>query len=220
MGRFLHASYSGYFPFCIGKGKIESGSFITTTLKEAMSIYWKVRKMSYVFDHADSPSYIGRKQEGKIQKTPQYAVDFLPLEQEEKLVCPTDNWGYDNTTSYSNGYNSSFGPFPFSQSSNTGSGTIFNWAGIKQEKGVYYIPIDFYLSWGDNTPATYTFNYSGRSDEQPITIKILGYSVKALYWKSLIYNHNPIQITIEPLEYWSYSGLYNTSTGLDIPQKP
>ena len=195
-----------------------SGSFITTTLKEAMSIYWKVRKMSYVFDY-QGPSYIGRKQEGKIQKAIS-SVNFLPLEQEEKLVCPTEYWGYDGTTTYSNGDIFPLGPFPFSQFGNKGSGTIFNWAGITQEKGLCYIPIDFYLSWGDNTPATYTLNYAGRDDEQPVTIKILGYSVKALYWKSSFRNFNPIQITIEPLEYWSYSGLYNTSTGLDIPQKP
>lgn len=50
MGKVLHASYSGYFPFCINKGKPPLGTGLGTAhpvgipLKKYMSWWWKIKK--------------------------------------------------------------------------------------------------------------------------------------------------------------------------------
>lgn len=50
MGKLLHASYSGYFPFCISSGGIPPQSYNTITdeipLQDAMDIYWNIKSLS------------------------------------------------------------------------------------------------------------------------------------------------------------------------------
>jgi len=51
MSRLLHASYSGYFPFCISSGTIPAQSKNTITgeidLQDAMDIYWNIESLLF-----------------------------------------------------------------------------------------------------------------------------------------------------------------------------
>lgn len=53
MGKLLHASRSGYFPFCIESGNELSptafGIASPISLQNAMSIYWRIKSLSYSF---------------------------------------------------------------------------------------------------------------------------------------------------------------------------
>lgn len=53
MGKLLHASRSGYFPFCIESGnELGPTAFGITSpisLEDAMSIYWRIKSLSYSF---------------------------------------------------------------------------------------------------------------------------------------------------------------------------
>lgn len=218
MGKVLHPKL---FPFCVPKGTITSGSFIAVSLEEAMNIYWKVRRMSYVFEYiASSPPIYTEIVQGKIQRSKIYNGDYDPLTSEEYLVC-TDStpayWSYDATQTLILSGETSVYPipnYPFLLRSD--SGVIFLWSEMVQSDGIFYIPIDLYVSLGDNQPATYTLNYAGGNppeEEFPTTINIFGYSIQALYWKFFDPGFAPIQITINPLEYWSYDGAWDTSTG-------
>jgi len=212
MGKVLHASYSGYFPFCVQKGKITSGSFIEVTLKEAMSIYWKIQTMSYEWFTPLGTNF-SEKQEGKIQRS-LFSYEFSPLPDEQNLVCGGVYWSYD--AQITDIVSSGTFVYPISNYAFTDeAGVIFNWGNMVQSDGIFYIPIDLFLSLGDNEPATYTLNYAGTNDNEELTtINILDNSVQALYWKRADINpYYPTQMTISPLEYWSYGSTYNTSTG-------
>ena len=212
MGKVLHPKL---FPFCAPEGTITSGSFIAVSLEEAMNIYWKVRRMSYIFEYPADLSHLYENQEGKIQWSKVYGQDYDPVTSEETLVCGNSiYWSYDATQTIGDGYAFPIPNYPFYAGFDTGN--IFNWNGMVQLDGTFYIPIDLYVSFGDNEPATYTLNYAGTNfGEQSTTINIFGYSVQALYW-TYVFNYGPIHITINPLEYWSYGGTWDTSTGLPL----
>lgn len=45
MGKVLHASYSGYFPFCTEQGTPSSSKeYLSLTLLEAMTLFWRVKR--------------------------------------------------------------------------------------------------------------------------------------------------------------------------------
>jgi hypothetical protein len=83
----------GAFPFCVPTGTITSGSFIAVSLKEAMSIFWKVKIMSFVW--LSKQPFILEKQEGKIQRSLSYDK-LIPVTNQKNLVCPLlPYWGYE-----------------------------------------------------------------------------------------------------------------------------
>lgn len=53
MGKLLHASRSGYFPFCIESGNElgpqDFGIASPISLEDAMTIYWRIKSLSYSF---------------------------------------------------------------------------------------------------------------------------------------------------------------------------
>ena len=193
MAKVLHASYSGYFPFCVPSGKITSGSFIAVSLEEAMSIFWKVKIMSFVW-LSEQTATSNEGDEFKIQRSLSYD-ELIPIPNEQNLVCY---------------------PLPFLR---YGVSTIipdlelglFVWGSMVQSRGTFYIPIDIYVGLGDNQPQTYTLNYPPyvEGQEESTTMNIFGHSVEARYWPTgaldPINQFNPIQITLAPLEYWPYN---------------
>jgi hypothetical protein len=219
MGKVLHPKL---FPFCVPKGTITSGSFIAVSLEEAMNIYWKVRRMSYVFEYISSSPIYTEIVQGKIQRSRFYYGGYDPLVSEEYLVCTNSTpvyWSYDATQTLIFLNETLINPIPNYQFNLENLGVIFLWSEMVQSDGTFYIPIDLYVSLGDNEPATYTLNYAGGNppeEEFPTTINIFGYSIQALYWKFFDPGFAPIEITINPLEYWSYDGAWDTSTGLPL----
>ena len=63
MGKVLHASYSGYFPFClISQAKNNPSEYpFEVNLKNAMALFWKVktwRVQGYITDTVVQPTYV------------------------------------------------------------------------------------------------------------------------------------------------------------------
>lgn len=62
MAKLLHASRSGYFPFCIESGNaLEPTNFGITSpigLAEAMEIYWKIKTLNFSFNLSAEYSFI------------------------------------------------------------------------------------------------------------------------------------------------------------------
>lgn len=201
MAKVLHASESGYFPFCVPDGTIDSGSFIAVSLEDAMSIFWKVKIMSF---SAYAPESLGKGFEeslnSKIQRSlSSYELD--PIPDERNLVChPLFYWGYE-------AFDQDSDPEPdFLFAGYAGTGDIFKWDDMVQSGGSFYIPIDLYVGFGDNDNQTYTLNYPPYDEEyeDSTTITIFGHSVQANYYTAQG-GLAPIQISITPLEYWPYA---------------
>lgn len=193
MGRVLHASYSGYFPFCIDAGPDPEFSFNSADIASAMSLWWKVKKIRFygVFGLPDFE--------------PENYYDWeLIVERnatsEESLVCaPSPGWNIVSVLNleptvaglyYNKVYinNDTYVP-------EVGVFGAFNAEGIPQEFGFEYLSV--------YDPITLR---GGSISIDGITLNEVGI---ALYSDSGTINQ-------EILEYWSYDGLYNKTTGLPL----
>jgi hypothetical protein len=197
MGKVLHASKSGYFPFCSTNINLQDGLYISGSLDQIMALYWKVRKWKYSIsgNYAGPLSIIG---EGEF--TPN-----LISEKEESLVCRAP-------TLFSNGQAIIIGgiPYPFEFSM-----TLFG-SGFSLDENV--CSTNFQISAKDQiynplqSLSNQDYHIVGNYD-----IKIFGsvLSSGTLYsgFPDYFDQDGSCSLIIEPSEYWSYGGTYSTSTG-------
>ena len=196
MGRVLHASGSGYFPYCLQNYPAE-GDIIgpyqppPMSLEAAMRVFWKIKRFrfygTYTLDPFGTPEV--RNWEMIFERN---AVS------EEDLVCypklPSHNYvGGENIDEPS-------GAFELEHFTLQGSGYIPNggftgdFVGGVEEQGISF------ATSGDNDPQV-AYNFEG------IVFYMTGFG--NTYSEYRTQNH-------EILEYWSYDGLYNKTTGLPL----
>ena len=205
MGKVLHASASGYFPFCIVSGsKLNPSEYpFQTNLQNAMALFWKVktwRVQGYITDTIVQPFYV--KNDTSI---------FTPSD-ETQLVCAvgiTINTFEEVSGEFEA---TSIGFFNYDVS---GNGVGFD--------GNSYVPKFVF----QGTYTTATFSRQGRSDTNPGSdsgnLTISGFATIPLYRQPDLSPEDPQapfyengSWTITPEEYWSYGGTYDTSTGLPL----
>ena len=213
MGKVLHASGSGYFPSCIQEG---AGFW---SLQKAMDLYWRIRSwelsvsLTYSIEISgvptkftvapDSPYQLVRRRSNESG----YPFDDLePLTSEEELVCFNP---YATTGLYDVGVE------PFAYVGCPGATT----------DGTLYTPNFGLFATFDARirpqldPDRFNFEIFsvGQSDGQksfsiygstPISFRVL-----PLEAGDGEYTFVDATLSLEPTEWWSYGGTYNTSTG-------
>jgi len=185
MGKVLHASYSGYFPACIQTAPASKGNLVSGTLEQIMELYWRVKawRLDFVSGSIDI--------DGEIidYSASQQALGAVSATTEADLVC---NPAFGATATYTlNGQ---------SRKLIIGLGGSYF-----IENTTYYLYFLFDMLFVTTQVTEYEVGF--------VTIK--GFSVP-LYG----YVDGPprpitgnITASISPIEYWSYGGTYNTSTG-------
>jgi hypothetical protein len=210
MAKVLHASKSGYFPFCEQNSLDFSDNLkIDGTLEQIMALYWRVKRFKYSLtgqytaDFADPIIISGG--------SGVFAQNIYPPN-EEDLVCsgPTLFTGSatlsTEVTITPNFYMGLFltnpiSPLPFFQSTDDIYKTYFQ------------ITSDRVFGGGEFTNSIATSEFS-----QPCgnySVQIFSQIIK---FGTLFQTFNPnysgnVSLVIEPSEYWSYGGTYNTTTG-------
>lgn len=201
MGRVLHASYSGYFPFCIGTADSSKiGTFkpypIAMELDDIMKAFWRVKKWKVN----------GIILNNKVA-VPTYLKNGIPIQitEEKDLVCADgfsflvfeeDEEGYPDRCEFfldrlSEGY------------------TV-----IKQDNSFYpRLMFGFiYVKPGEDAETVSSEEdwNTAPSIESSGTIDFMGYQITGF---KVTGNGSYTGGSITPEEYWSYGGTYDTSTG-------
>ena len=208
MGRVLHASYSGYFPFCISKDEtiaVGPGTFypIAMRLKDIMLAFWRVKTWK-ITDNGSLSNF-------NFQPETE-SGDFL-LE-EKDIVC---NRGL---------YRTKIARESYPEESQTIRG--LNWLLCFASPEVIFRNNQYwpYLNFNmthirDSDDGNFEFLHGQSSKNFTYTEKgdfvtILGYRIQ-LYVRSTKLAPNVENVnysaSLSPSVYWSYGGTWNTATG-------
>lgn len=185
MGKVLHASYSGYFPFCLTP--YEPSPFAPfyepISRASAMRIWWRIKKFRFYGTYVIDP--YGPESEQRAWEI----IIERNSENEEGLVC-NPNWIVISQTNVSGAYFYIGQIYTEEAQLVVESGFSGFFQDGAQEQGISYNSV-----YGEN-PKTY--NFEG----------LIYYMTGAnnIYNEFTTINH-------QILEYWSYGGTWNTSTG-------
>jgi len=199
MGKVLHASGSGYFPFCIQESTSPACVFPLETI---MKIYWRVKRFQL------TGSGIGTYPPPFEDITGTF--NFNPVEipqtyanSEENLVCAS-GFSFNRSPDFGgivlNQYTANKNNLNLFSLNFTAS---FSDDGIRNSLGGENGFNAFYGPYATTIPST-SLNIFGVN--MPVYITIDGLPDDA-------YMGGDLQLTLTPLEYWSYGGTWNTSTG-------
>jgi hypothetical protein len=208
MGKVLHASGSGYFPTCINE--VDSPACVFP-LEIMMKIYWRVKRFRVTgsgigtfpppFEYltgtfAFNPFEIFSKS--------YYVFEDKLRNSEEELVCPSffQTLSPEFPIEYV-----SVAPLPATKNKNNlfalEIGSNFPFEGLLDSEGVYQGINIFFGPYATTSPST-SLNIFGVN--MPVYITIDGFGDDA-------YMGGNLQLTLTPIEYWSYGGTWNTTTG-------
>jgi hypothetical protein len=190
MGKVLHASASGYFPFCLTQ--YEQNPFTpfyqTIDLASAMRIWWRIKKFRFY------GTYVLNPETDPETRNWEFVVERNSASEEELVCNPTPEWITEFTLNTYGIFGFSL-PYIFQEGSDYVIDSSFGAAFVDgaQEQGISYISVyDTILK---------TYNFEG------VTYYMTGDN--NTYNEFTTINH-------EILEYWSYGGTYDTSTGLPL----
>lgn len=212
MGKVYHASYSGYFPFCIKpleenpeyiarvieEGRPDAGEPgsewpIGLTIEQVMKLFWRIKTIKM---EAEGLSGTKNLTYFKNTQTP----SFTEPTTEEELVC----MNYKLST---------VGLVENSNPDTIQAIIELEGACLRIENNIrlYYprIGIDSIQTLSSNSSSTYTipiYNYT-----QQGSYNLLGFGELPLF--TLSYNDGPYPFTIMPHKYWSYGGTWDEDTG-------
>jgi len=204
MGKVLHASYSGYFPSCIGEERTQG--VLNGSLEDLMYIYWRVKTW-------EIESVIGQLLVGDGPATWTFNQGVTPLgsinaNTEEELVC-----GKTFLQGASVSFEAETPPDPPSTISGD-FGMFFTPTVSQNANGLYQITfyIEFSLAstriFFSSLPASFGADQGAQVGEL---------TIKPINIKTPIYGSGSItgtmNISVRATEWWSYGGTYNTQTG-------
>jgi len=203
MGKVYHASYSGYFPFCIQdalSAGISTGDGtarpLGMSLENAMKLYWRIKKIKL---ETPRSGVVGYAESTKAE--------------EEELVCePNPISGFAEDSSDNVG-----GPNTHLRSaaiSVNGSGPIYKTDDLYfPEFSIEFID-DAYDSEGNISISGVFSTIDPGTYNSTSIFNFLGLGNVTLYLRDSVGSPQIGNISIE--EYWSYGGTYNTTTGLPL----
>lgn len=191
MGRVLHGSYSGYFPFCINEAEPsdvgEGTEFpLKLSLEKAIELYWRIKKWNFYINQDGVIAEFNFDRVGEFEPTQN-------PQKEEDLVCNIPIGG-------------DFFPSPFDQIQ---PAIYFNQLYFlinpsTQEKE-YYPSISF---TGNYAERAWTSIFTPPAEfVGTVEIETFGQFNCAL---SSPYSQT---IKLRPIKWWSYGGIYNENTG-------
>lgn len=196
MGRVLHASYSGYFPFCLNEipesYRSAFSNISTTSLENAMRIFWRIKKFRIYGRFAETSTEEIKDWEMVVEST---------ANEERDIVCfrGEENW---KVVSYLNLLAGGEGPNIF------GPRFIFSYPIYTLNKEyVVQLIIDGYFS-GTQGPGGFVYRNPSYFVNFDRTFNFEGVT---------LYGFNAgLEMKYEILEYWSYDGTWNTKTGAKL----
>jgi len=184
MGKVLHASQSGYFPYCIIPYQ-ESEFFplvSTTSLINAMRLFWRIRKIRFYGTYEPTFPFEGTRNW-------QMVVESV-ADSEEKLVCnPLPGWIIKDQENLVND-EVLFSTFQFEDVTSLGESYV-----VRLSFGGFFQDTFGPEGWGFNNPS---------QAEPQGSIDFEGVQM----WGETAGTFN-----YEIQEYWSYGGTYDTTTG-------
>ena len=201
MGKVLSAQGTGYYPSCIKTGSAPDSQFnLDLTIEQGMALYWRTRKWSFVA----SGSWISNNY--GIQQNVSGSGEFENVDpivtSEEQLLCLGD-YGY-------------FASFTTDQDT-----FDIEWAfvlDLTPPFASYKSETNFYPYFRLNS--TFVQSNNSREDQKIGTLRLNfnGYIIsKNLYTDTASFPYDGtsgnVLIDITCIEYWSYDGTWNTSTG-------
>jgi hypothetical protein len=218
MGKVLHASASGYFPFCITDGEppLTSDFYLELTLEQIMAIFWRVK----TWEGKTSGSYIYTPYPGAPEDE---LVTFSPnsfetmstnyyVENEENLVCGitnppnapnAPNLERDIVVVFSRTDGSDPGPYP------TKLSWGLNFQPLYRNNSLYYLESQINaVGIAGNVVVNYN-NYKVGTYK----IAFLEYNITGNIYQFYESTGGSVSLEIRAKEYWSYGGTYNTETG-------
>jgi hypothetical protein len=212
MGKVLHASKSGYFPFCQRNDiNLPSRLQIDGTLEQIMALYWRVKRFRYTLTggyFSDSGLFPITISGGSGV----FEQNINPPN-EEALVCAgpvlftgSAKLSVGAFTITPNFYMALFqanflSPLPFFQS----TGGIY--------KTYFQIISDIVFGGGEFVNSIQTSEFSRACGN--FSVKIFSTIIKSgTLFQTFDSNYSGnVSLIIEADEYWSYGGTYNTTTG-------
>jgi hypothetical protein len=201
MGRVLHASYSGYFPSCIGAAR--TVGVVSGSLSKIMEIYWRIKTWEissatgaviFPIDEDDSITYTfteGTKELGSTDATT-----------EEELVCTKY---FNKTALIQTVVTNTLAPPPSSIFTTFGL-TYFPTAS-KSGSNYQMSFIGFISSVGTDLVST--------TKEGPIVgyISLSPLDISVPLRADSAEASGNVSVSLNATEWWSYGGLYDTATG-------
>jgi hypothetical protein len=185
MGKVLHASQSGYFPYCIiPYQESEFFPFVSTSsLDDAMRLFWRIRKIRFYGTYEPTFPFEGTRNWQMVVES--------AAGSEEELVCnPLPGWIIKDQENLVNdgGF---FSAFSFEEVTSFGEGYV-----VRLSFGGFFQDTFGPEGWGFNNPS---------QTESEGSIDFEGVEMWGANYASSTFNYE--------IEYWSYGGTYDTTTG-------
>jgi hypothetical protein len=240
MGKVLHASYSGYFPFCTQQGTPSSSKeYLSLSLLEAMTLFWRVKKWEVKVTGVLNYTYPPSGDSYRFLQSLTYPSDsFFECETrgtnittEEDFVCVQDAddfifGSFAPTREFQFGPDEEGGPLPPPIVTNFLQFFIFKFTTL--DELIITDGSNFYVNFISFVPGTARLGTKDL-DNFPEATKIQGnYSISFggftkngdLYGEAdgvaaprFPTTSGSVSLQIRAKEYWSYGGEYDTTTG-------
>ena len=202
MGKVLHASGSGYFPFCIQETDSITEGFIGT-LEQMMTIYWRVKKWKIAMSGVGLLNEFFSSREIPFNGIAYEMTRITPQQTEESIVCSSGF--FFNTASVRISSVLATGEFELEFAGIKKNGDIYALGGRAVVDGVGFDGIRTNSSAASEVGAWSMEFFGG-----PITGDL--YAFQGGTWEG----SSGIIMTISASEYWSYGGTYDTATGAPL----
>ena len=196
MGKVLHASYSGYFPFCLDEYDLDEQlpAYSPISLDLSMKIWWRIKKFRFY------GNYIANI-DGEPVEQPWEFTAIRNAGSEERIVCyKFPAWNIE----------SQINTVQLEVSMQTA------WRVEVVEEGrteIKYI-LSFGFSFFVENPSVQEQGVSYGSPSESDNVNTYDFEGLTLYDTQFV--GSATILGHEILEYWSYGGTYNTSTGLPL----
>ena len=207
MGKVLHASGSGYFPSCIQQG------IGLWSLEKAMDVFWRIRSwelntsITYSVPIDGVPTQFTVSPQSPYQFTYRYNSDPFsfggpPLTSEEELVCGSEVSLIVGMEQYT--INEPYGYLELIS---------------PQKSGSLYSPgFNLFFEFEADVLGIETFLFTNGANGQPggqKSFSIYESTPISVFFQEFQEDFTFVDATfsLEPTEWWSYGGMYNTSTG-------
>ena len=222
MGKVLHASKSGYFPFCIAP---PSNPALARPLVDAMEWFWRIKSYK-----VSAPASTVTVQDTDAFDKPTITTSFPAIDSifvlrpeitsEEEIVC---NEGLNNgfVFTYTGTRTIDIPPSTFSVPLLIGHSVAFLGSGENATGNLLQSPKTINLIIPTTMDGAYVI--SGGATNAICGVLTVKTTKNLVQTFNIIFSQaettlisGSINVLIEPNEYWSYGGTYNTSTGLPL----
>ena len=197
MAKILHASGSWYFPYCIQESL--DGKYAIWSLEKAMQTYWRVRTWTFsasgtvrIYDYPEAGDITDLPISTSLSGIQSGSIFDDPYTSEDQLVCEGGFYKNDPETS------EEFATIDFQ-----GGATKVNNLYDSGMQGVIYDAYSGYWVFG----TIYNeWSVSVLGNDLPMNVALFE---NEEFEQELI----SASATLTPTLWWSYDGMYNTSTG-------